>query len=460
MANTLPAPTEGLVYTNPTTGKRIKFSGGCWKPIDYLPLDGSDSMQGTLWTPDQLINGNTLTADSISGGDIDWNGWVGYPSLRASSSWVSVTYGGGKFVKVANSSSSSSNPRIGYSEDGINWTAATANNSSGWIDVGYGDGKFVAVAFSGSTRVSYSEDGVFWSRPSVANHTNDWRGVTYGDGKWVAVARDGTNKVMYSTDGGLNWTPVTSSNESNEWYDVTYGDGKFVAVAFQGTNRVMYSEDGINWTGVPSTNESGYSWLSVTYGNGKFVAVGNQGANRVMYSEDGINWTAATSSNDSNPWQSVRYGNGYFVAVAGSASGTDKVMYSEDGISWTGVKSANEVAYWQSVTYGDGKFVAVANAVGNGGTNADVMVLDAPEGSAAQDLYFNGDPVVIDTGLQESLATLLSTQSRQLGRTRYYQDSALPTGDSYDYPDGSLWYQPTSNNLHFYNDSDQTWVQL
>ena len=41
----------------------MKYSDGCWKSIDYLPLDGSDSMQGTLWTPDQLINGNTLTAD-------------------------------------------------------------------------------------------------------------------------------------------------------------------------------------------------------------------------------------------------------------------------------------------------------------------------------------------------------------------------------------------------------------
>jgi hypothetical protein len=99
-------------------------------------------------------------------------------------------------------------------------------------------------------------------------------------------------------------------------------------------------------------------------------------------------------------------------------------------------------------------------AVAGAGSSPKTMMLDAPEGSAAQDLYFNGDPVVIDTGLQGSLATLLSTQSRKLGRTKYYQDSALPTGDSYNYPDGSLWYQPTSNNLHFYNDSDQTWVQL
>ena len=78
----------------------------------------------------------------------------------------------------------------------------------------------------------------------------------------------------------------------------------------------------------------------------------------------------------------------------------------------------------------------------------------------AQDLYFNGDPVMTDDGTTRSLATLLSTQSSKLGRTKYYQDSALPSGDSYDYPDGSLWYQPTSNKLNFYNDGDQTWVQL
>ena len=256
---------------------------------------------------------------------------------------------------------------------------------------------------------------------------------------------------MYSEDG-ITWTGVESSNKFNEWRSVTYGDGKFVAVAGIRSDKVMYSEDGITWTGVTSSNESN-SWRSVAYGDGKFVAVSNKGSNRVMYSEDAITWTGVESSNEPNTWYSVTYANGKFVAVANG--GSNRVMYSEDGINWTGVSSSNESNGWFSVTYGNGKFVAISNT----GSNR-VMVLNAPEGPAAQDLYFNGDPVVIDRGQTLSLARLLSTQSTKIGRTRYYQDSALPTGDSYDYPAGSIWYQPTSNKLNFYNDSDQTWVQL
>jgi hypothetical protein len=458
MSNTLPTPTEGLVYTNPTTGKRMKFSDGCWKSIDFLPLDGSDSMQGTLWTPDQLINGNTLTADSVSVENDDGIHWVGYPTPPPSEAgWSSVTYGNGKFVAVASGGTVN---RAMYSEDGINWIRVpTSDDTNFWRAVTYGGGKFVAVADRGTKRAMYSEDGINWTGVRSAGEDNYWQAVTYGDDKFVAVSHGGSNKVMYSTDG-INWTGVRAlDGVDTYWYSVTYGDGKFVALSSGGTNRVAYSTNGINWTKVPSADES-VKWYAVTYGGGKFVAVGAKGSNSdylgAMYSEDGINWSSGAPV-PRNSWYGIAYGAGMFVAVTngGPVTGVPKSMYSEDGINWTSLVASNESGYWYSVAYGDGKFVSVSAYSTN-----RVMVLEAPEGSAAQDLYFNGDPVVVDTGLQGSLATLLSTQSSKLGRTKYYQDSALPTGDSYDYPDGSLWYQPTSNKLNFYNDSDRNWVQL
>ena len=70
--------------------------------------------------------------------------WTSGGSLPSSANWMSVTYGDGKFVTVASSSSKSA-----YSTDGINWTASTLPSSANWMSVTYGDGKFVAVV-SGS----------------------------------------------------------------------------------------------------------------------------------------------------------------------------------------------------------------------------------------------------------------------------------------------------------------------
>lgn len=67
MSNSLPSPYEGLVYTNPTTGSMMKYSSGCWKPVGYLPLDGSESMEDTLWSKNQNINGSPITADAVGG---------------------------------------------------------------------------------------------------------------------------------------------------------------------------------------------------------------------------------------------------------------------------------------------------------------------------------------------------------------------------------------------------------
>jgi hypothetical protein len=283
-------------------------------------------------------------------------------SSAADNDWLSVTYGNGLFVAVANTGTGN---RVMTSPDGVNWTARSSAADNNWFSVTYGNGLFVAVAISGTgNRVMTSPDGVNWTARSSAAD-NDWLSVTYGNGLFVAVAQTGTgNRVMTSPDG-VNWT-ARSSAADNSWRSVTYGNGLFVAVANTGTgNRVMTSPDGVNWTARSSAADN--SWLSVTYGNGLFVAVANTGTgNRVMTSPDGVNWTARSSAAD-NQWLSVTYGNGLFVAVAISGTG-NRVMTSPDGVNWTARSSAADNG-WRSVTYGNGLFVAVANT----GTGNRVM---------------------------------------------------------------------------------------
>ena len=236
--------------------------------------------------------------------------------MPSSSDWLSVTYGNGKFVAIANNSNQSA-----YSEDGINWTSSTMPSSRLWESVIYGNEKFVAVAYD-SNQAAYSEDGISWTSSTMPS-SSDWQSVTCGNGKFVAIAIN-SNQAAYSEDG-INWTQLTIPG-SAVWKSVIYGNGKFVVVAYN-SNQSAYSEDGINWT--QTTMPSSSDWQSVTYGNGKFVVVA-QNSNKSAYSEDGINWTQSTMPS-SSVWKSVTYGNGKFVAVAYNSN---QSAYSKDGINW------------------------------------------------------------------------------------------------------------------------------
>lgn len=284
-------------------------------------------------------------AGALKSGNLPTSGWntlaEGWKqnTLPAVSKWSGVTYGGGKYVAVAESSSAGA-----YSTDGITWMAMSMPKSSSWYDVTYGDGKFVAVAFISG---AYSTDGINWTETTLPG-TMEWRSVTYGGGKFVAVTSSSQNSA-YSTDG-ITWTEM-SMPAGITWYSVTYGDGKFVAVG-DSSSYCAYSTDGINWTkkSMPASRD----WRSVTYGNGKFVAVA-RATNKGAYSMDGIGWTEMTLP-ASRTWKSITYGNGKFVAVA---INSNKGAYSTDGINWTEM-SLPASSEWRSVTYGDGKYVAVA----------------------------------------------------------------------------------------------------
>jgi hypothetical protein len=355
------------------TSSPIIISSGLTNCTSYqVKLRAVNSVgSGTSSSVVQLI-----PAESVDIG-VNWTVRVS----AANNQWLSVTYGNGLFVAVAQSGAGN---RVMTSPDGIKWTARTSAADNTWTSVTYGNNRFVAVASTGTgNRVMSSPDGITWTAQTSAAD-NPWTSVTYGNGLFVAVANTGTgNRVMTSPDG-ITWTARTSAAD-NLWQSVTYGNGLFVAVgnANTGSNRVMTSPDGINWTIRTSAADNG--WMSVTYGNGLFVAVANGGStgNRVMTSPDGINWTIRTSAAD-NDWRSVTYGNGLFVAVAQTGVVGSRVMSSPNGITWT-IRTAAAFSLWQSVTYGNGLFVAVSTAGNNNRvmTSGYSVVADAPVITAA-----------------------------------------------------------------------------
>ena len=264
-------------------------------------------------------------------------------TLPASRSWISATYGNGKYVAVAFDSSAGA-----YSTDGITWTEMIMPAQSYWRSVAYGNGKYVAVAGS-SDKGAYSTDGTNWTETTLTANIS-WYGVTYGDGKFVVVAN--AKQGAYSTDG-ITWAAMTMP-ASRDWEGITYGNGKYVVVAYN-SGYGAYSMDGISWT--EFTLPASRNWRNVAYGDGKFVAVADD-SNKGAYSTDGISWTEM-SMPASGKW-SVAYGNGKFVAVAGGNG-----AYSTDGINWSSM-SMPASSNWHSVTYGNGKYVAVAWNSANG----------------------------------------------------------------------------------------------
>ena len=103
---------------------------------------------------------------------------------------------------------------------GETWSPHSAAEANDWVSVAYGNGVWVAVANTGTTPVMRSTDGgLTWTGVTVPE-PNVWMSVAYGNGVWVAVARSGTNRVMRSTDDGLTWTAVAAAEDVNEWYSV------------------------------------------------------------------------------------------------------------------------------------------------------------------------------------------------------------------------------------------------
>ena len=308
-----------------------------------------------------------LPSPAQAAADLAWTS----RSVPLEQEWISVAYGNGTYVAVADSLVSGN--KVMTSPDGITWTArASADDTAGWRSIAFGAGLFVAVAWTGTgQRIMTSPDGITWTGRASGDDLNKWNAVTYANGKFVAVATSSgrapspapTALTATSADG-ITWTVGTDSDTLNKnWYGLTYGNGVFVATG--GANAVMTSPDGLDWTTVSNAASlpADTSWRGTTYANGLFVAVASNGtAQRIMTSPNGTTWTARTSPDDTTSWYDVEYGAGQFVAVArDSVNNTNRVMTSPDGMTWSSQAAAPNTNRWQGITYANGQFVAVAS---------------------------------------------------------------------------------------------------
>ena len=100
---------------------------------------------------------------------------------------------------------------------GVEWTSRATPVDVSWVSVAYGNGTFVAVANDGTgDHVMTSHDGIAWTARTAPD--GDWGAVAYGNGLFVAVsdALAPTPYRVITSPDGITWTARTAAAD-NAW---------------------------------------------------------------------------------------------------------------------------------------------------------------------------------------------------------------------------------------------------
>jgi hypothetical protein len=200
-------------------------------------------------------------------------------------------------------------PDVWSSNDGVNWTQATANAPWGqrcltyttvhdgkiWVMGGQTVPQFVpGVAEAFYNDVWNSADGVNWTQVTASA---PWlpRGAIQGSvefngrmwllGGGTYDTPDHPTRLYYndvwSSADGVNWTQATAHAPwaGREYQSVgVFDDKMWVMAGFSGDNRndVWYSSDGVNWTELPDTPWANrHAATLFIYDNHMYIAAGS-----------------------------------------------------------------------------------------------------------------------------------------------------------------------------------------
>ena len=251
----------------------------------------------------------------------------------------------GSFVALNNNLTGNT---IGYTSNGINWSASTQYTSAFGSNVygkGIGFGNGLYVAFNASNISNYtttngfysSNNGITWSAstlPTLTGTTSStYPKVIYVGGKYFYANRD-----ILSSNDGINWTmSYRWTGTSASFGFNTIGTNGSRIIATLGSNLMSYSDDlGSTWTNISTPV---CSWRAINYRNGEWKAGGQAvGSNNAYRSVDnGITWSVDTALDSlvSSDIFSYSVNNNLWVV----ANSNNTLYISTNGSSWTGITS-------------------------------------------------------------------------------------------------------------------------
>jgi len=394
------------------------------RPTIILETDITATMDGTPFNGDQVLtfgpavqnrtviigqnqNGAAFSNDGINinplgvtnvvsntGSAVFWDGvkWFGI-ILRAAGSnantalsydgiyWIYLTtigffinafvwkalYNGEKYVMAGGGGSTTT---VGYSFDGINWTAGIGTASSAiFYALAYNG---VAWLLGGSTSpyLYYSLDGITWTA-ATHSFTTVQDAVWMGD-KWVVCGIVGTFRVAFTFDrtGATGWTTANSSTIFGTNATRLSWNGKILVIQSNGTNTLGYSYNGIIWVGIGLTIFPSIQWGYLSWNGKSFLAGGSNAGNGLAYSYNGVNWVGLGTSFVGSPYNithnsrrqhTITYQRNLTVVVG---SGTSGAAYSYDGITWTNFTNTS-IGQGGGIAYNGRVWVSGTNSTGN-----------------------------------------------------------------------------------------------
>lgn len=277
--------------------------------------------------------GNPVVMTSPDG--LTWTEVASWPGAQAANvNIVDDTY----FVVTAAPSSLNN---YAWSTDGDNWTLDTAPPAL--ITVAYTGTHFVTLTATNSYRTT-TRDGTWAGPTSTGTSGGSPRRLHFRGGLLVGCLATSTDSpLVYSSDNGASWTEVDPI-PGRQVYDLDYGAGRYIAgtrsTSSTDDDWIITSTNGTSWSTV-ATGTDDHTCYAVRYGNGRFVGIGADGSGppqvRTFTSTNGTTWTVNTPTGlpatGGFSTSQLAFWNGRFIWI----SNTNGTIYtSTDGVTWSG----------------------------------------------------------------------------------------------------------------------------
>lgn len=174
---------------------------------------------------------------------------------------------------------------MAYSDDnGVTFLAGQdfwTSNGAG-TGVAYGNGRWIVAGtddqtFEANTKsIGWSDDGINWTAANNVYSNGTGTLAVYGQNKWIAcgLTLAGNSRPCYSLDNGVSWSLIPDADTLFVGFGVNYIPSANYFLAFGQSARgrcVILSEDGIAWTVGKIYSSSGIAARFVPLYLSKFI---------------------------------------------------------------------------------------------------------------------------------------------------------------------------------------------
>ncbi|MDR3442374.1 MAG: hypothetical protein P4L65_05095 [Legionella sp.] len=334
-----------LVVTNDDGSIFYSSDGVNW--TKYLIGNGFSLSNPTFGTTNgvqslSLLNqGNELYKANLSNLS-SWQKVSDFPAQRQQNTLLYAS-GNPAWFSVGNDNS------ILNSGNGLNWSVISQRDrsntipSTGIVLRGFNQWLILAQDVSRFTGVSYSKDGIVWSRatlPSLVQTGDQLWDADYStsEQKYLLIGTRNTTPsamLLLSSVDGKTWIPKNSdltnqylrailwNSTLNQW--VAAGNGALVSSTDGGTHWVAAQGDPVTNTGLRDV-----AWSNTLH---QYLVVGNRSGQEVIYrSTDGLNWSMHLFS-ETGYLRSAAYSPSKALWVVVGYGGV--ILTSSDGVTWT-----------------------------------------------------------------------------------------------------------------------------